>query len=343
MGLAVGAFMASFLVASAAEVTFVTATTATTFLPGTELHLKVVRGSTLPATGTVTVALSSSNGGQFGNANLTTCTDDGSFALFGVTISSSASQRAFCYRNATEGADTITATFTIASTTEVATLSFFIANPPVEEDDDENGTSTDPSGSGTTTDPGANGTTTEPSDGDGGEGTDENGSTATPSTTTLTITITGDGTGTVRTDHGEFTCRTNDEVCVWPFMVGATVTLQAVPDEDSSFDDSWTVGSGTCIGNRSPCTVNVTPGLSLTAHFDDDDGGSNSGTRVGARSSQRSGGGSSDDDDNPTPQVAGEQVSVVPTGAPQTGAGVIVFPTPTPVIIPARLRLLAER
>jgi hypothetical protein len=348
-----GAFLASFFVAEAAGIEFVTATTTTSFVPGSELHLKVVRGVSLPATGTIAVSLGASNGGRFGTANLTACTDPGTYAVTEMTIASNATQRAFCYRNLTIGTDTITATFTIGSMTAATTFVIAItaATPPEEPPPDtgtttppDTGTSTPPDGeTGTTTPPDTESGTTTPPEGETSTTTSsdedtEDGDDSTPTTTTVSLLLTGDGAGTVRTGDGSYVCSTSDRECRWSLVVGGTVTLEAIPDEGSTFDNSWTVGAGTCVGATTPCSLVVTPGLSLTAHFDPRERSGSTGTRIGARrgDTSRPAGRAAN---APAPQVAGEQVSVVPQGAPATGHGVVVFPQPTPIVMPSRLRL----
>ncbi len=313
IGMCLCALMAPFFMAEAAEIEFVTATTTTSFVTGTELHLQAMRGDTLPATGTIAVALASSPGGAFGSATLGGCNDSGSFSVTDLTIASNSTRRAFCYRVTTPGEATITATFTIGNTTEVATFTVTLTEPETpdeEEPDDENSTSTPPEEE----EPDENSTSTPPEEDD--EESEE------AATTTVTFTVGGDGTGTVTDETGTFRCSNEDgeATCLVPYPIGATVTLLALPDEGSTFENSWSSGAGTCVGATTPCTITVTSGLSLTAHFDDEDGGSSSGTRAGARRGRVTEVAVMTVAE-PRPRVAGEQVTVLPSAAPNTGAG----------------------
>lgn len=151
---------------------------------------------------------------------------------------------------------------------------------------------------------------------------------------TLSVAITGDGEGSV-TDEGEgngITCLSttpegqeisND--CSETYPAGTEVTLVATPDEGSNFNNSWTVGAGSCTGNTTPCTVTMNSNLSLTAHFDLNSsnsggggGGGGGGSSSGSHKKHSSGGSSSNE---PTGEVLGESTSVLPVGAPNTGAG----------------------
>ncbi len=121
VSLIVSAFPAAFFVAEAQEAPNPASietidAQAASYEAGTEIALKALRGDTL--TGTLTVALSSATGGVFGDATLSGCNDDGSFAVTDITIASNGNQKAFCYKNANVGVDTITATFTEAAPVE---------------------------------------------------------------------------------------------------------------------------------------------------------------------------------------------------------------------------------
>jgi uncharacterized repeat protein (TIGR01451 family) len=100
-----------------------------------EVVLKVLRGIVLPANGTVQVTLSSANGGEFRSGTLAGACS-GTFSGTGsADISNGDTQKAFCYRNANPGSDTITATLTKGSDTDVATLVIVIDEAPVEPPD----------------------------------------------------------------------------------------------------------------------------------------------------------------------------------------------------------------
>lgn len=159
---------------------------------------------------------------------------------------------------------------------------------------------------------------------------------------TLTIEITGEGFGTVTSDEeAGIVCSTQGEegeICEKTYPAGTVVDLSAVADEGSNFDNSWTVDAGTCTGNTSPCQVTMNSDIDLVAHFDLNDISTTPGGGGGGGRKIELGGGSSgttDEESNgsgPIPQVAGEQVSVVPFGAPNAGAGGAA-PT-TPLTIP---------
>lgn len=142
---------------------------------------------------------------------------------------------------------------------------------------------------------------------------------------TLTVAITGEGSGGV-TGGGEggIQCSTlggesND--CSQVYPAGTVVNLSAIPYEGSNFDNSWTVGAGTCTGNNTPCAVTMNANVDLTAHFDLNGDDDSTVTRTG----RRGGGGGGTPrvlgESTPTPMVLGEQVTAVPYGAPDTGAG----------------------
>ena len=145
---------------------------------------------------------------------------------------------------------------------------------------------------------------------------------------TLTVTITGDGSGIVESTDTNISCDSSGSStqCVQVYNAGTVVDLTATADPGSNFDNSWTTGFDTCTGNTSPCQVTMNSNVDLVAHFDLDgittNGGGGGGG--GGRKIELGGGGSGttgDPDPGPTPQVAGEQVSVVPFGAPNAGAG----------------------
>ena len=148
---------------------------------------------------------------------------------------------------------------------------------------------------------------------------------------TLTVEITGDGFGTVSSTDENIMCSTNggeSNMCQFTYASGTVVDLSAIADEGSNFDNSWTLGAGTCTGNTSPCQVTMNSDIDLVAHFDLDStpggggGGGGAGRLIELTPSGGGGGGSDDEEDEgPTPQVLGEQVSVIPTGAPNAGAG----------------------
>ena len=147
----------------------------------------------------------------------------------------------------------------------------------------------------------------------------------------MTVEITGDGFGTVSSTDENIMCSTNggeSNMCQFTYASGTVVDLSAIADEGSNFDNSWTLGAGTCTGNTSPCQVTMNSDIDLVAHFDLDStpggggGGGGAGRLIELTPSGGGGGGSDDEEDEgPTPQVLGEQVSVIPTGAPNAGAG----------------------
>lgn len=137
----------------------------------------------------------------------------------------------------------------------------------------------------------------------------------------LTLDLTGEGNGKVLGDGIDCDSNAEETDCAQTYASGTVVELTVTPDDDSTFDESWTVGAGTCTGNNSPCSVTMNGNLNLVAHFGvaQSSGG---GGRV------RSGGGDGDDGGevlgatDVIPQVLGvTQVAQVPTGAPNTGAG----------------------
>ncbi|MBY0310060.1 DUF642 domain-containing protein [Patescibacteria group bacterium] len=138
---------------------------------------------------------------------------------------------------------------------------------------------------------------------------------------TLSLALTGEGFGGVTDGELEgIICSTNGgeaNDCSHTYASGTVVTLTVTPAEGSNFDNSWTVGGGTCTGNTTPCTVTMTQDYSLTAHFDLNDVRTGGGGGGGRRSNR--------DNTNlheaPEGQVLGEQVTAVPYGAPDTGAG----------------------
>jgi hypothetical protein len=149
-----------------------------------------------------------------------------------------------------------------------------------------------------------------------------------PEQYSVSIEVTGDGSGSITTD-GELedgiACYSEGEEqdCEGTYEEGTELTLVATPDEGSNFDSSWTVGSGTCTGNTTPCTVTVNSNLNLVAHFalnstDDNDndssssrGSRSSGTRVGDRDNN-------DTDEAPEGEVLGASTDEMPAGAPNT-------------------------
>lgn len=139
---------------------------------------------------------------------------------------------------------------------------------------------------------------------------------------TLTIALSGDGHGHVTSADGFISCSSQPvegmEVtgdCSETYPVGTVVNLTATPHEGSNFDNSWAAGFGTCTGNTTPCQVTITQNVDLSAHFALNQSSSGGGGGGGSRRSRSS------SSDEPVPQVLGEQTSVVPTGAPDAGAG----------------------
>lgn len=165
---------------------------------------------------------------------------------------------------------------------------------------------------------------------------------------TLTVTITGDGEGRVEDNAERVFCANYETgtttVCSALYDVGTLVTLSAIANEGSSFEDSWTVGAGTCNATTTPCQVTLLTDTALTAHFTKmSNGGNNGGNDNGngngsTQGSGNSGGGkkielgkTSDSSSNtsngeggdmtlPDGEVLGENVTI-PVGAPVTGAG----------------------
>ncbi len=154
---------------------------------------------------------------------------------------------------------------------------------------------------------------------------------------TLTVEITGDGFGTVSSTDANIMCSTNggeENLCEFVYEPGTVVDLSAIADEGSNFDNSWTLGAGTCTGNTSPCQVTMNSDIDLVAHFGLDEeeiittgGGAGRDIELKRSSSGTSSNDEEDEDEGPIPQVAGEQVSVVPAGAPNAGAGGTATPT----------------
>lgn len=140
---------------------------------------------------------------------------------------------------------------------------------------------------------------------------------------TLTVQTSGDGEGVVVSDEEEpvISCDSDNEEsdCTETYPAGTVVTLVVTPNEGSNFDNSWAAGAGTCIGNTTPCTVTMNSDVDLIAHFSlgstpvpSGGGGGGGGRRI--ELDENGGSGS-------TGEVLGEQVSIVPGGAPNTGAG----------------------
>lgn len=128
---------------------------------------------------------------------------------------------------------------------------------------------------------------------------------------TLTITLTGDGIGTVSDGpEGQINCSNvpdgpND--CEGTYSDNMVVDLTVTPGEGSNFDNSWSVGGGTCTGNTTSCQLTMNQNYSLTAHFGLN-GSSGGGAQISTTSSN---GGSS----TPQPTIDIEktgEASVVP-------------------------------
>lgn len=104
----------------------------TSYLPGESILFKAVFVDGSPAPSLVNVNLSSMTGGEFSTANLTPgeCTGTFSVGFGGINIASGTRQKAFCYRNYNSGPDTITATFTLGSSSEQTTFDVTIDCPP---------------------------------------------------------------------------------------------------------------------------------------------------------------------------------------------------------------------
>jgi len=165
---------------------------------------------------------------------------------------------------------------------------------------------------------------------------------------TLTITTSGDGEGIVISgDEGTaINCDSNaTSTCQATFDENEVVTLNVNPDEGSNFENSWTVGFGTCTGNTSPCTVTMSADVDLTAHFDlnttDINGGGSSGGGGGSSSSKKKTGsvlGDSTSND-PEGKVLGAATSTLPVGAPNTGAG---GTSPVAPVLPSLFAILSQ-
>lgn len=149
---------------------------------------------------------------------------------------------------------------------------------------------------------------------------------------TLTVDITGDGAGDVSSVVDGISCSTNGgvaNVCQKTYTAGTVVDLVVTPDTGSNFNSSWTTGAGTCVGTTTPCQLTMNSDINLVAHFALNNtitttGGGGGGRKIELTSGN--GGGptgtvAGESDSRPIPQVLGEQVSVVPFGAPNTGGG----------------------
>jgi hypothetical protein len=77
----------------------------------------------------------------------------------------------------------------------------------------------------------------------------------------LTITKAGTGSGTISADTGTITWSGNTGTA--SYAPGTSVNITALSDPDSIFD-SW---SGDCIGNGSPCAIQMTSAKAVTATF----------------------------------------------------------------------------
>lgn len=152
---------------------------------------------------------------------------------------------------------------------------------------------------------------------------------------TLKIEITGDGFGNISDNLERLSCALNNESemwCIGTYVVDTVVTLTATPDAGSTFENSWgTPGFGTCTGNQSPCEVTMTTNITSEAHFDLVSGSNNptpvtatggGGYTPGNRSAATPEGEVLGESiSRPEPLVLGEQTTIVPFGAPNTGAG----------------------
>ena len=147
---------------------------------------------------------------------------------------------------------------------------------------------------------------------------------------TLTVEITGEGSGSVVSELDGISCSTNggeENICEMTYDAGTNVDLIATPDQGSNFDNSWTLGFGSCTGNTSPCQVTMNSDVDLIAHFDLNGNNTTPGGGSGRLIELRSGGSGpsgeveGESTSKPDGIVAGDQVSVVPFGAPNAGAG----------------------
>jgi uncharacterized repeat protein (TIGR01451 family) len=151
---------------------------------------------------------------------------------------------------------------------------------------------------------------------------------------TLTVVTTGDGEGNVVTG-GEDTgiaCYSETQEgeewvnnCSETYPSGTVVTLVATADEGSNFDSSWHAGAaGTCTGNTTPCQITIDQDRTIEAHFALNGGGYSQGSYGGGNGrnvSLRDDDDDDEDEDEPEGEVLGAATSVVPEGAPATGAG----------------------
>lgn len=138
---------------------------------------------------------------------------------------------------------------------------------------------------------------------------------------TLTLDLTGEGNGKVLGDGIDCDSNAEETDCAQTYASGTVVELTVTPDDDSTFDESWTVGSGTCTGNNTPCSVTMNGNLNLVAHFGTAQS-SGGGGRAGNGGSANGGGQVLGVSDEPE-QVLGvsDQIAQIPAGAPNTGAG----------------------
>jgi uncharacterized repeat protein (TIGR01451 family) len=84
---------------------------------------------------------------------------------------------------------------------------------------------------------------------------------------TLDVTITGDGTGSVTGNGIDCVSGEASGDCQETYDAGTIVNITATANEGSNFDNSWTIGGGTCTGNNTPCSVTINSNVSLSAHF----------------------------------------------------------------------------
>ena len=90
----------------------------------------------------------------------------------------------------------------------------------------------------------------------------------TPEMVTLTVTKQGSGDGTVTSDAGGISCGPGCGSSQASYPRGTIVTLTAIPDGDSSFND-WH-GGGPCDNSSSlTCQLQVNDNETVSAHFDD--------------------------------------------------------------------------
>jgi hypothetical protein len=90
---------------------------------------------------------------------------------------------------------------------------------------------------------------------------------APPDLLTLTLNKSGGGDGTVTSDPAGISCGPNCENAQASYPRGTVVTLTAIADEESDFDE-WQ--GGPCNNQSGQCVLTMDQNRTAMANFDDD-------------------------------------------------------------------------